>query len=337
MAASPPLSVLLPVRNGESTLPEALNSITHQTFPSFEIVIVDDGSTDNTVEFLMDKAREDPRIHVVCQGPKGIVAALETARQRAGGRYLARMDADDVAAPQRLEKQMKLVNEDHRVVVCGTGVSYFPRNIVRDGALRYEAWVNGLTTHEAMEADLFVECPIPHPTFLLKAEAVDLVGGYRKRGWPEDYDLLLRLWEAGGRLGKVPEVLLSWRESPDRLSRVDPAYSEEEFRRCRIHHLLRSHLRGDRGVVIWGAGPVGKAFSRALAWRGQEVVAFIDLDPRKIGQVVHGAPVFSPDRINDLRGCFCLAAVGQPGARGEIRVALQEAGWKEIRDFVAVA
>jgi cellulose synthase/poly-beta-1,6-N-acetylglucosamine synthase-like glycosyltransferase len=337
MAAAPPLSVLLPVRDGGLHLAATLDSLSRQTFPSFEVVAVDDGSSDGTAEILMERAREDPRIHVLSQDARGIVAALETARGRANGRYLARMDADDIAADQRFEKQMELVTSDSRIVACGTRVSYFPRVEVREGALRYEEWINGLVTHEHIEADLFVECPIPHPTFLLNAEAVELVGGYRQRGWPEDYDLLLRLWEGGGRFGKVPEVLLSWRESPGRLSRIDPVYSEDSFRRCKVHHLLRTHLKDGRGVVMWGAGPVGKAISKELSRRGRGVEAFIDLDSRKIGQTIHGAPVLAPERSHDFRGSFCLAAVGQPGARQEIRTTLRDAGWREIRDFVAVA
>lgn len=314
-----------------------MDSLSAQTYLSFEVIAVDDGSTDASVEILMGKARGDPRFHVICQGPQGIVAALESARERAAGRYLARMDADDLAAPDRFEKQMALVGSDRRVVACGTQVSYFPREGLRDGALRYESWINSLTTHAELEADLFVECPIPHPTFLLKAEAVDLVGGYRKRGWPEDYDLLFRLWEAGGRFGKVPEKLLRWRDGPDRLSRTHSAYSEDSFLRCKIHHLLRTHLRGGRPVVIWGSGPVGKGFARVLNAWGREVRAFVDLDPRKVGQTIHTAPVIPPDRVAAYRGCFHLAAVGQPGAREEIRQALRGEGLREVRDFVAVA
>ncbi len=195
----------------------------------------------------------------------------------------------------------------------------FPGSTVRDGALRYESWINGLSTHEALVRDLFVECPIPHPTFLLRADVVDLVGGYRDRGWPEDYDLVLRLWEGGGRFGKVPEPLLRWREGEDRLSRSHPAYSAEAFRRCKVHFLLRTHLRNGRGVMVWGAGPVGKAFARELIAQGGRLLAFVDLDPRKVGQEIYGVQVIPPAAALRIPGAFSLAAVGKKGGRGEIR------------------
>lgn len=282
-------------------------------------------------------AVKDRRIRLLTQEKRGIVAALELGRREARGRYLARMDADDIALPARLKAQMTLMGRDPRLVAVGTQVAYFPRDQVQVGALRYEGWINGLTSHEAIARDIFVECPLPHPTFLLRSDAVDLIGGYRDHGWPEDYDLLLRLWEAGGRFGKVPSVLLKWREGPNRLSRTHGVYSEEAFRRCKVRYLLRTHLEGGRGVVVWGGGPIGKSFARELKAQGGKLVAFVDLDPRRVGQEIHGVPVIHPEDGDRYRGSFAVAAVGKGRAREEIREALSGLGWREMVDFVAVA
>ncbi|HUP18360.1 MAG TPA: glycosyltransferase family A protein [Gemmatimonadota bacterium] len=333
---SPAVSVLLPVRNAARWLPDAIDSLGAQTFPDFEVIAVDDGSSDGSGAILEAWAAADPRVRVIASPPRGIVPTLEAARAEARGRWLARMDADDVALPRRLERQAALMAVRPELAGCGTGVRYFPRAAVREGARRYERWINALVEPDEIERDLFVECPIPHPTFFLRADAVDAVGGWCDRGWPEDYDLVLRLWEAGGSFAKVPEILLEWRERPDRLSRTHPAYSSEAFRRCKVHFLDRS-LRKGRDVVIWGAGPTGKAFARALAAAGIRLRAFVELDPRKIGKRIHGAPVVSPDAIDGLRGAFCVAAVGQAGGREEIRAALSAAGWRELEEYVAVA
>ena len=304
----------------------ALESLARQTFPDFEVLVVDDGSTDRTEEILRSVAKGDSRVRLFPREPQGIVSALEFARSQARGTYLARMDADDGAFAHRFERQMELMGSDPRTVLCGAGVAYFPREKVKDGALRYEGWMNGLTTHEEIIGDLFVECPIPHPTFFLRADAMDLLGGYRDRGWPEDYDLVLRLWEAGGRFRKVPEVLLRWRDGEDRLSRIHKAYSEKAFRRCKVHFLRRTLLKTGIGVVVWGAGPVGKAFARELMVQGGRLAAFVDLDPRKVGQMIHGVTVLNPEAALDLEGVFSVAAVGKPGGRQEIRAALRETG-----------
>ena len=337
-ASGPRVSVLLPVRDAEATLEEALASILDQTLEELEVVAVDDGSTDGSGEILRSAAREDPRVRVVSREPRGLVPALELARARARSSFLARMDADDRSEPERLEAQAALMDGNPDLVLSGTHVRYFPRNVLKGGARRYERWLNSLCDPPALDRDLWVECPLAHPTFLARARAVEAVGGYRDLGWPEDYDLLLRLRLAGSRLGVVPRVLHHWREGPDRLSRTDPRYSPEAFRRLKAHFLARSPwLQGRNGVLVWGAGPVGKAFARAMADEGVQVRAFVELNPRKVGQEIHGAPVVPPEGIGDFRDALGLAAVGQEGARTEIRAAFAAAGWVEGRDFVAVA
>lgn len=247
------------------------------------------------------------------------------------------MDADDVSEPGRFAAQRALLEADPGLAACGTRVRYFPRRALRAGALRYEAWLNTAATPAEVARELFVECPLAHPTFFLRASAVAEVGGYRAPGWPEDYDLILRLWDAGHRLANVPEVLMHWREGEGRLSRTHPWYAPEAFVACKAHFLTRTLARGRRGAVLWGAGPVGKAFSRALREAGTPVVAFAEVDPRKIGQVVHGAPVLDTAGALALEGVLHLAAVGQPGGRRTLRGVLSGAGLEEGVDFVAVA
>ncbi|HSR41704.1 MAG TPA: glycosyltransferase [Longimicrobiales bacterium] len=334
---TPRVSVLLPVRDGADHLPGCIDSLRGQSLRDLEVVAVDDGSSDGSGEILEARARDDPRIRVVRQEPRGLVPALERARRLARAPLLARMDHDDVALPRRLETQVDLLAERPDLVLCGCLVRTVPRAGMTDGARRYERWLNGLVEPHEIERDLLVECPVAHPTFMVRASALAAVGGYRDRGWPEDYDLLLRLWHGGGTFAKVPEVLLEWRDRPDRLQRRSGVYAPEAFRRCKVDALRRSLLPGRDGVVVWGAGPTGKGFARSLRAAGVPLVAFVDLDPRKIGQEIHGAPVVAPEGISAFRGAFCVAAVGQPGARAEIRAALRDAGWREMEDFCAVA
>lgn len=337
MRASPPVSVLLPVRDAARWLDEAAASLEAQTFADFEVLAVDDGSSDASPDLLRAWAERDRRVRVVRQEASGIVPALERARALARGTFLARMDADDVAEPERLARQVDLLRSDDTLVGCGCRVRYVPREAVRDGARRYERWLNAAVTAEEVARAMFVECPLAHPTFFLRADAVAAAGGYADRGWPEDYDLILRLWAAGGRMAKVPEVLLRWRERGDRLSRTDARYGPDAFRRCKVHYLRRTLLDGRDGVVIWGAGPVGKALSRELARQDVAVRAFAEVDARKIGQEIHGAPVLDTLGALTRRTSLHLAAVGQEGVRTHLRTVLSEAGFSEGSDFVAMA
>jgi hypothetical protein len=367
------ISVLLPARDAAATLEEALASIAAQTHAEWELIAVDDGSQDETGAILERWARRDERVRVLTTAPRnwgdgsptgnGIVPALNMALAAARGPVVARMDADDVSLPARLERQLALLSGGSADVI-GCQVRYFPDDVVAGGARRYEAWLNELLTPEDHARDIFIECPVAHPTLLLPRELLESVGGYRARGWPEDYDLLLRLWRHGARLAKVPEVLFLWREAPGRTSRIHSDYHPDAFRRCKAHHLLRSYLADGLPALIWGAGPFGKLLARELlveaGWPrpGREAAAtqpgnqtrpgeqvrpnplrgFVDLSPRRIGQVIYGLPVLSQPEAFRLRGqAFGIAAVGQSGARNDIRAAMAEAGWVETVDFCCAA
>ncbi len=338
--AVPAVSVLMPVRDGEPFLADALASICGQSLTDIELILVDDASVDGSRERMEAAAATDGRIRVLDSPGSGIVAALEAARAAARAPYLARMDADDVVPPQRLAEQLEYMESHSDIALCGGRVEFFPREGLKDGTLRYERWINATMTPAAIERDLFVECPLPHPTFFARAAAVADIGGYREAGWPEDYDLLLRLWEAGGRFGKVGGAPTRWRDHPARLSRSDRRYRIDAFRRLKVDVVVRRFLRLGDGVlpaVVWGAGPTGKAFQKLLLAEGVEVAALVDLDPRKIGQEIHGARVVAPDRLDRYDGIFCLGAVSGSEARADIRMALSRAGRTELKDFVMVA
>jgi len=331
------ISVLLPVRDAAPYLPECIASLRAQTFQDFEVLAVDDGSTDESPQLLAAWAAEDSQVRLVRQAPRGIVHALEEGRARARGRYLARMDADDIAEPTRFAEQLTLLGGRRDLAGCGAGVRYFPRAEVGGGGRRYEDWINDIRTPEDVERNLFIECPLAHPTFFISTAVVAEVGGYVDRGWPEDYDLLLRLWRSGARLAAVDQILLQWRIRDERTSVRHEAYTPDAFRRCKVHYLLDTLARDRDGLVIWGAGPIGKAFAREVQEQGGILRAFVDLNPRKIGQCIYGAPVIPPSGVAQYRDSFSVAAVGQEGARERIRAELESAGWQPVTDFVAVA
>lgn len=334
--AAPLVSVLLPVRDEAAFLAEALASLSAQTLADFEAIVVDDGSSDGSAEIAEAHARADRRFRVLRQPRSGLVAALERARAKARGRYLARMDGDDVALPERLEAQVEAL-ESEGLAACGGGIAYFPEGAVRDGSRRYERWLNGLVTPEAAARDVFVECPLPHPTLVARREALETAGGYRACGWPEDYDLVLRLWARSARFRNVERVVVRWRDHPARLSRTDPAYALDAFVRCKVHHLRATLLPGFEGVVVWGAGPVGKAFARELRRQGTEVAGFVDVDPRKLGRTVYGVPVVSVEEAPRFARAFAVGAVAGEEARARMRGMVAEQGRADLVDFVAVA
>lgn len=342
-ADRPRVSVFLPCRNEEAHLPACIDSLAAQTLEAFEVVAVDDGSTDGTRELLDAWARRDGRVRVLEGDGRGVAAAAERAAGAARAPLLARMDGDDVAHPERLERQAAFLDRRPELAACGAGVEYFPDEAVGSGYRRYERWLNGLREPGDLARDLLVECPVASPTLMIRRSVLRGLGGHRDMGWPEDYDLVLRLYRAGMRAANLPRVLHRWRLHGNNLSRTDPAYAPEAFLRCKVHFLDAGFLPEGRVPVVWGAGEVGKPLARALGRVGRTVDAFVDLDPRKIGQRIAGAPVLSPEGFGrryptgDGRRAYVLGAVGAPGAREEIREALEGTGRGELRDFRMVA
>jgi glycosyltransferase involved in cell wall biosynthesis len=326
----PRVSVILPVRDEEPYLAEALESLSAQTLGEHEVIVVDDGSTDRSPEIAAEHARRDSRFRVFRQEPAGMVAASERARLEARAPLVARMDADDIALPERLELQAAAIEEEGLAAVGGR-VEYFPAPT--DGMRAYASWLNSLVTCEAAERDLFVECPLPGPGLTARAELVS----YRDLGWPEDYDLVFRLWAAGGRFRNVDALVHRWRDHPKRLTRTKPEYSHDAFRRCKVHFLRETLLAGGRAAVVWGAGPTGKAFARELLAAGTPVAAFVEVDPRKIGKRIHGVPVVPVGRASEFPGALALGAVARPDGRERVREMAAGLGLVEGRDFVAVA
>jgi glycosyltransferase involved in cell wall biosynthesis len=325
----PDTIVFIPAWNEEENLPAVLDELGAE-LPSADVLVVDDGSTDATAEILAAHARGDSRFRVVRQEPAGMVVASERARAEAWAPLIARMDADDVALPERLELQVAAIEEEGLAAVGGQ-VEYFPDPT--DGMRAYAAWLNSLVTVEAALRDLWVECPLPGPGLTARAELVS----YRDRGWPEDYDLVLRIWESGGCFRNVDRLVHRWRDHHERLTRTQPAYALDAFRRCKVHFLRRTLLVEGRAAVVWGAGPTGKAFARELLAAGTPVAAFVEVDPRKLGKRIHGAPVVPVERAADFPGALALGAVAGPEGRARVRDLAAGLGLADGRDFVAVA
>jgi hypothetical protein len=333
----PRVAVLLPVRNGAATLRAAAVSILRQTERDLALLCVDDGSIDRTPDLLARLAERDRRVSIVRGPGEGIARALGRGLARCDAEVIARMDADDVAHRGRLALQLEALRADRTLAAAGSRVRLFPRRLLRAGMIRYAAWLNGLVTPEAVARDLYVEAPLVHPAAAIRRDALERVGGWREGPFPEDYDLWLRLAEAGGRLTNLPATLLGWRESPGRATRTDPRYALARHVALKADALARGPLAGRTEVALWGAGPTGKAFADALAVHRISVALFVEVDRAKIGRTIRGAPVVGVDGVGRARGLPLLVAVGAPGARELIRAELTRAGFAETVEYWCVA
>ncbi|GFO70316.1 glycosyl transferase [Geomonas limicola] len=336
MPTSPQVSFLMPVRNEARYLPAALTSLFRQSYTDWELVAVDDGSSDATPEILSAAAAADTRVRVLRLPGTGLIPALNAGLALCRGELLARMDGDDICHPERLKRQIAYLAEHPETGLVACEFRHFPREGLKRGMLDYESWQNALLDHDQILKDLFVESPFVHPSILTRTELVRGLSGYRDLGWPEDYDLWLRMAAAGVRFGRLGEPLFFWRDHPERATRTLKEYAAQALRRCKLHHLRLGFLNGADEVVLAGAGSEARAWQRILDAEGIRVGHWLDIDPRKLGRLLHGAPVLRPEEL-ELNGRKMLTAIGLRGARQEFRKTAQGLGWQEGVDFVSVA
>ncbi|MCP4809335.1 MAG: glycosyltransferase [Proteobacteria bacterium] len=306
------VSWLIPVR--DHPLDEALASI--ELGPNDEVVIVDDGS-------------REPVPGAIRQPPRGIVAALERGRAVCRGEFIARLDADDIALPGRIDAQLAALEADPGLVAVG-------------GRARIETAYDGMRTYvDQVNAgdpmrDLLVESPMFHPAVTFRAAAVQAIDGYRGtcRGEPipEDYDLWLRLVRAGGRLANVDHEVLVIRDRENRLTRTHEMYSREAFRRAR-EAFLGPRLKGRR-VAIYGAGKKGRAWMRCIEAYGGELAGVFDI---KSGGERRGLPIRSIHELTSLQFHVLLVAVPRSALpRVRARLCAIAPDLVETRDWWAV-
>ena len=320
----PEVSVVLPVFNGARTISRAVRSILDQTLRKIELIVLDDGSTDETI--AVTRKIRDPRLKLIQCAHRGVAAAANAATELATAPIIARMDADDFAYPLRLETQLQRLHEQHLDVI-GSQVRILNEtgHVVRS-MRRYERWINEETVDgEQISAFRFVEFPLVNPTILARRRYFEL--GFCDSDVPEDYDLMLRAAAHGMRFGKVDEVLLDWNDHEDRLTRTDSRYSLPAFMRCRQLHLLAGPLCNATRVDLWGLGQAGKPWLRWLQARNVTIRRGYDVNERKVNERIHGVQVKHPREMPVADGTPLVIAVGAEGARELILPQIRSRGY----------
>jgi glycosyltransferase involved in cell wall biosynthesis len=251
----------MPAYNAERYLHEAVASVLTQSFEDFECIIVDDGSIDHTPSYLAELSERDGRIRPIRIAHGGIVEALNAGVREARGELLARMDADDICLPNRLEKQVRYLDGHPECVAVGSTVMLVDPFNSALGEIPVK------NDHEQIEADLLRGngWAIFHPTAVIRTDVLRQIGGYRREyQWSEDIDLFLRLAEHG-KLANLPEPLLRYRQHFSSVNRT-----KLELQRNRSERVL-AEAYARRGLPVpprfnIDLGPQLTRYQQTLAW-----------------------------------------------------------------------
>ena len=333
---NPKVSVVLPFFNAEQTLSRAIESIAQQDFSDFECILVDNNSTDAGAAIAGEWQRRDPRFRLVSEPEQGVMFASNRGCELAEGSYIARMDADDAAYPNRLRMQAAFLDENPGYGAVAGLVKHVGDPETTGGFRRFVEWSNSVVTYKDIFHRRFIEAPIVNPTAMWRRETMEAHGLYRSGDFPEDYEMWLRWLDRGVKIAKIPEVVLEWHDSVHRLTRTDPIYSDGAFYRIKSEYLARWLTANNPfhpGVWVWGASRISRRRARVLEQYGIRIETYIDT--KKSRQLEREVVYYK--EVPDAGELFILTYIRQMDNRDRIREFLESRGYEEGRNYLLVS
>lgn len=285
------VSILIPAKNEVLFVEECLISIQKQSYKNWEVILVDDHSTDATASIVKGFAKEDERFQYVSNKGRGIIEALQTAYDLSQGDFITRMDADDIMRPNKIKVLLSgLLKYGNGHVAVG-GVHYFSETNLKSGFKNYQEWLNQHTQKGTNFTDIFKECVIPSPCWMLFREDLDRIGAFNEKRYPEDYDLAFRMYSKGYKVIPTNEILHEWRDYDTRTSRISENYKEYTFTAMKWDYFDLLHRNLDKGIVIVGTGYRGKKIAEYLLDLKIEFT-WVSNNQEKIGKHIYDQMIF---------------------------------------------
>ena len=338
----PEVSIILPFRNAGETIRECMNSILAQSYTDWELIAIDDHSTDTSAEIIRGYSHGDSRIKCLNTPGVGIADALNFGVEKANSGIIARMDSDDLMRSTRLEEQLKYLKQKPEVDLVSSEVLQIS-DMAEEKSIGYGLyvdWTNHLHSHREISDNRFVDSPFAHPSVVFRKTSFTRYGPYRKGEFPEDYEMWLRWLHRGAKMEKINKVLLEWRDSPNRLSRIAREYSKQAFQSVKAKYFsrwLNQHLKEDLSLSAWGTGKIARKQARLLSHFGIMPNRFYEVDPKKIGGFVGNAPIKSIREMGSPDFEFVVGLTGSRGAREKIVTFLENRGFARGVNYILLA
>ncbi len=322
----------MPFRNTERFLVECLHSIQSQSCADWELLAVDDGSDDRSREIVKQAAGQDDRIRLLDNQGIGIIPALRTAYGSSKGAFITRMDSDDVMASRRLALMADQLRQHGPGHLALGQVRYFSDRGISAGYARYERWLNRLTASGRNFAEIYKECVVPSPCWMVARPDLEACGAFKPDRYPEDYDLCFRFYRQGLCCLPSDQVLHHWRDYDTRTSRNSEHYAQNYFLELKTHYFLELDRDARRPLVVWGAGFKGKKIARLLKVR-DVAFSWVCDNPRKIGKKIYGETMRHFTYTGSLEHAQSVVTVANEEAQAAIRAYLEQQGSREGSDY----
>ncbi len=329
----PLVSILTPFKNTERFLDECITSILNQTYTNWELLIVDDHSTDNSYDIVNQFSIVNSKIRLFKNKGNGIINALQTAFKASSGTFITRMDSDDLMLPNKLEvlvNNLQQYGKNHVAIGC---VKYFNKEGVGPGYKSYETWLNELTFKGINYSEIYKECVIPSPCWMIHKEDLLACGGFSYNLYPEDYDLTFRFYKHNYKCIPCKTTIHKWRDYSTRTSRTHKHYAQNHFTTLKVHHYLDIDYNPNKTLVIWGAGNKGKIMASLFLERNIPFKWICD-NPNKIGKKIYGVTMLGFETLEYIQQPQSLITVANKKSQKEIRQYLHKLNLKPFEDYI---
>ena len=331
---NPLISILMPVKNSEKFLSLTIDSILDQTETNWELIAINDGSTDKSLDILNNFAEKDTRIKIFNnEYGSGIIPALKTAFKHSKGAFITRMDSDDLMISEKLEKMKNLlICHDKNTVITGL-IKCFSDEAIKDGYRKYEDWLNNLIKNENCFSEIYKECVVQSSCWMVNREDLVRCETFDSNIYPEDYDLAFRFYKYGLKVRSYPRLLHYWRDHPDRVSRNNPEYADQQFFDLKLKYFFELEHDENKALVVWGTGSKGKKLVRKIQEQYNKPFRWIGNNPKKIGENIYGIKVESYQILKDISDIQIIVTVSGPDDLKEIATFFEENNFIQNRDY----
>ncbi len=324
------ISIIMPVKNEALHLNTLLDSIISQSEKDFELIAIDDHSTDNSINILRNYSTKDQRIKVFKNPGMGIVSALQFAYSKAQGEYITRQDSDDILPKNKLELLLNILKENGKGIVATGKVKYFSDFELKDGFKKYESWLNHLCDTNSHYDQIFKECVLVSANWLMHRDDFELIGAFNNALYPEDYHLAFRCFENNLKIISTKEVTHLWRDHQNRASRNLEEYQDQKFFSLKVLYFKK--IFGSENICLWGAGPTGKKLAKELI-ANEIKFHWVTNNERKIGKNIYGVDIYDLESLKNRPHQKVIISVTQRGSLDSIIEYLNEINVSNYYEF----
>ena len=331
--SSPLVSIIMAVKDTAPYLHDCIDSIIAQTYENWELIAVNDHSSDETPSILKEYSKKDPRIKYFDSNRPKLIPTLQVAYAEVSGELINRMDSDDRMPDYKLEV---LVHEWQKygkgIVIAGGTEHFVDEGEVGDGFLKYERWLNEVARTGSHYKEIYRECVIPSHCWIIHKEDFDLVDAFNPLIYPEDYDLCFRFYRHKLNIVGIDKILHHWRDRSNRISRTWDEYKDNRYFDMKVRFFCELDRDYSRPLVLWGAGRNGKDMAKLLIAQG-DFFHWVCDNERKIGKDIYDVRMQHFDSIKELDNPQVIIVVSSPDGKIEIQDQLNAFGKKVVNDY----